>query len=57
MSAELQRLRHVVAELKAAPIYHKAGKAEQVMDVLIGVLAEQQLEINKLKGENLYGKK
>lgn len=49
MSAELQRLRATVAEVKAAPIYTKAAKAEQVMDALIGVLVQQSIEIAKLK--------
>jgi len=50
MSAELQRLRATVAELKAAPIYNKAAKAEQAMDALIALVAKQQIEIDQLKG-------
>lgn len=50
MSAELQQLRRTVADLKAAPIYTKAAKAEQVMDALIALVAKQQIEIDQLKG-------
>lgn len=49
MSDELQRLRATVAELKAAPIYTKAAKAEQVMDALIALLADQQNEIEQMR--------
>lgn len=50
MSVDIAQLRAKVAFLKSAPIFSKAAIAEQTMDLLIVILAKQQLEIDQLKG-------
>lgn len=46
---DLDILRALVAELKAAPIFAKADKAEKIMDRVIGCLAEQGFRLSQLE--------
>lgn len=51
----LEQLRLHLADLKAAPIFNKADKAEKTIDAALAVLVEQQQRIHQLEERLHHG--